>query len=74
MNILFQLAIVFGVCLVSEVISAMLPFALPASIIGMLLLLLMLILKIIKKDQIRSVSDFLLGNLPFFLKPKRKDS
>ena len=45
MNILLQLAIVFGVCLISEVISAMLPFALPASIIGMLLLLLMLILK-----------------------------
>ena len=69
MNILLQLAIVFGVCLISEVISAMLPFALPASIIGMLLLLLMLILKVVKKEQIRSVSDFLLGNLPFFFVP-----
>ena len=69
MNILLQLAIVFGVCLISEAISALLPFALPASIIGMLLLLLMLILKVVKKEQIRSVSDFLLGNLPFFFVP-----
>ena len=39
MNILLQLAIIFGICLISEIISAMLPFAMPASIIGMLLLL-----------------------------------
>ena len=49
MNILLQLAIIFGICLISEIISAMLPFAMPASIIGMLLLLVLLILKIVKK-------------------------
>ena len=69
MNVIAQLGIIFGICLISEGISALLPFAIPASIIGMLLLLLMLILKIVKTEQIRSVTDFLIGNLPFFFVP-----
>ena len=69
MNVIAQLGIIFGICLISEGISALLPFAMPASIIGMLLLLLMLILKIVKAEQIRSVTDFLIGNLPFFFVP-----
>lgn len=69
MNVIAQLGIIFGICLISEGISALLPFAMPASIIGMLLLLLMLILKIVKTEQIRSVTDFLIGNLPFFFVP-----
>lgn len=69
LNVIAQLGIIFGICLISEGISALLPFAMPASIIGMLLLLLMLILKIVKTEQIRSVTDFLIGNLPFFFVP-----
>ena len=69
MNVIAQLGIIFGICLVSEVISALLPFAMPASIIGMLLLLLLLILKIVKKEQIQSAADVLLANLPFFFVP-----
>ena len=69
MNVIAQLGIIFGICLISEGISALLPFAMPASIIGMLLLLLMLILKIVKTEQIRSVTGFLIGNLPFFFVP-----
>ena len=69
LNVIAQLGIIFGICLISEGISALLPFAMPASIIGMLLLLLLLILKIVKTEQIRSVTDFLIGNLPFFFVP-----
>ena len=69
MNILLQLAIIFGICLISEIVSAILPFAMPASIIGMLLLLVLLILKIVKKEHIQSVTDFLTANLPFFFVP-----
>ena len=39
MNIMAELAIIFGICLVSEGISALLPIALPASVISMLVLL-----------------------------------
>ena len=39
MNIMAELAIIFGICLVSEGISTLLPIALPASVISMLVLL-----------------------------------
>ena len=38
MNIMVELALIFGVCLAGEGISAVLPFAFPASVIAMLLL------------------------------------
>ena len=47
----------------------MLPFTLPASIIGMLLLLLLLLAGVVRTEHIREKSDYLLGNLPFFFIP-----
>ena len=41
MTIMSQLAVIFGVCLVSEGISSLLPFQFPASVISMILLLLL---------------------------------
>lgn len=69
MDIIIQLGIIFGLCLVSQIISLLLPVSLPSSIIGMLLLLLLLLLKVIKKEQIQKASGFLLTNLPFFFVP-----
>ena len=69
MDIIIQLGIIFGICLVSEAVSMLLPFSLPGSIVGMLLLLVLLLLKIIKKEQIQKASEFLLANLPFFFVP-----
>lgn len=69
MKIITQLGIIFGICLLSDAISAALPFSLPGSIIGMLLLLLLLILRVLKKEQIQDVSGFLQANLPFFFVP-----
>ena len=47
MNIMAELAIIFGICLVSEGISALLPIALPASVISMLVLLALLLAGIV---------------------------
>jgi len=69
LDIIIQLGIIFGICLISDAISILLPFSLPGSIIGMLLLLALLLLKIIRKEQIQKVSEFLLANLPFFFVP-----
>ena len=69
MKIFTQLGIIFGICLVSDVISRLLPFSLPVSIIGMLLLLAMLCLRIRKPRQIETTADFFLANLPFFFVP-----
>ena len=63
MKILTQLAIVFGICLVGECISAILPFAFPSSVIGMILLFLLMLVKIIKERHIKDVSQFLLKNM-----------
>jgi len=42
MKIFVQLGILFAVCLAAEGIAKLLPFAMPASILGMLLMLLLL--------------------------------
>ena len=69
LKILTQIGIIFGICWVSQCIERVLPFTMPASIIGMLLLLALLGLRIVKTEHIREKSDFLLENLPFFFVP-----
>ena len=69
MRILFQLAIVFGLCLVGQFISDILPIAIPASIISLVLLLLLLLIKAVKPRQIQEISEFLLKNMAFLFIP-----
>lgn len=69
MSILKQLVLVFAVCLVSEGISAVLPFTLPASVIGIILLLVLLAVKAVKPKDLKEVSDFLLDNMALFFIP-----
>ena len=66
LKLLTQIGIIFGICWISTCIERVLPFTLPASIIGMLLLLALLLARVIKTEHIREKSDYLLGNLPFF--------
>ena len=69
MAVLKQLCLIFAICLVSECISAVLPFTLPASVISMVILLLLLMCKAVKPRQLQQVSDFLLGNMALFFIP-----
>lgn len=69
MKLLSQIGIVFGICLVSIGMEALLPFSFPAGVIGMILAFFLLLFKIIKLEQIQSVSDYLLGNMAFFFVP-----
>lgn len=69
MDILKQLFLIFLLCLCGEIISDLLPFAFPASVISLLLLFLLLILRILKKEQVAKVSDFLLNTMAFFFIP-----
>lgn len=69
MSILIQLLILFVICLVSEGISAVLPFTLPASVISMVLLLLLLLIRAIKPKQLQGVSDFFMSQMPLFFVP-----
>ncbi len=69
MNIMAELAIIFGVCLLSEGIAALIPVAFPASVIALLLLGLLLFAKILKPEHIQRLSGFLVANMAFFFLP-----
>ena len=55
MNIMGEIAVVFGVCLISEGISFLLPFPFPAGVV--------------KERHIGRVSGFLVDNMAFFFVP-----
>ena len=69
MHVLAQICVIFAVCLAAEAISAVLPFAFPSSVLGMLLLLGLLLSKAVKPRQLRESSDFFLNHMPFFFIP-----
>jgi putative effector of murein hydrolase LrgA (UPF0299 family) len=69
MNIMAEIAILCGVCLVSEGIAALIPVAFPASVIALLLLGLLLFTKILKPEHIQRLSGFLVANMAFFFLP-----
>ena len=69
MNILLQIGIVTGICLVGECISALLPFILPGNIIGMIVIFILLLVRVMKIDHIRQKAQFLKQNMAFFLVP-----
>ena len=64
-----ELAIILGLCLISEGISALIPVAFPASVIALLLLALLLFIKVLKPEHIQRVSGFLVANMAFFFLP-----
>ena len=69
MKIIKQTGIIFFICWISVILEALLPFAFPASVIGMVLLLLFLLSGLLKVEHIREKSDFLLANMAFFFIP-----
>lgn len=69
MKLILQMGVIFAVCLASEAISAALPFAFPASVIGMVLLLVLLAAKVVRPGQLAQLSSFLLDNMPLFFIP-----
>ena len=70
MNYIFQLAIIFGISFVGEVLNALLPLPVPASVYGLVILFLLLCTKIVKLEQVETVSEYLMAIMPlFFIEP-----
>ncbi len=69
MKIMMQIAIIFLLCLIGEVIAAILPFPFPASVISMILVFCFLLWGPLKVYHIRKQTDFLLDNMAFFFIP-----
>lgn len=69
MKLLSQIGILFGVCLLGEWISSLLPFPFPGTIVSMVLVLLLLFTGVMKEKHINMPADFLLTNMTFFFIP-----
>lgn len=69
MKFLVQLIFVFCICKIGELISSVLPFAFPSTIISMLLLLALLLIGIVKEEHVDTGCDFLLKHMTFFFIP-----
>ncbi len=69
MKILIQLGLLFGVCILGDLISAVLPFAFPGSVVSMLLMLLLLLSGFMKESAIEESANFFLKNMTFFFIP-----
>lgn len=69
MKLALQFLIIFSICFIGEIISAILPFAFPSSVIAMFILLILLLFKWIEIKDIKEFSDYLLKNMAFFFIP-----
>ncbi len=69
MNILYQLGLIFGICLVGEAISLVLPFPFPGGVISMIILLVLLLIGAVKLRHVEKTANFLLSNLQLFFIP-----
>ena len=69
MKIIRQIGIIFTVCWLSILVEKILPFAFPASVIGMILLFICLLAGVLKIEHIQEKADFLLENIAFFFVP-----
>lgn len=64
-----QIMRLFMLCCIGDILSTMLPFPFPGSVIALILLFLCLVFKLIKVEQINIISDFLLKNMSFVFLP-----
>ena len=69
MKYLKQFLIILAISLVGEVLKALLPFPIPASIYGMVLMFILLLTGIIKLDQVRDAGKFLIEIMPVMFIP-----
>jgi len=69
LKLLRQIAIIFSIYFLGEVVQKTLSLAIPGSVLGMLILLLLLSTGVIKLRMIENISNFLLDHLAFFFIP-----
>lgn len=69
MEIIAEIGLIFGICLLGEGIAAVLPVAFPGSVISMILLMALLLSGIVKTRHIQRVSGFLTANMSFVFLP-----
>ena len=66
---MFQFVRILAFCFLGELLHAVLPLPIPASIYGLVLLLAALCLGIVRLDQVRETGMFLTGIFPLLFVP-----
>lgn len=69
MKYIFQFCRILAVCFLGEMLAALLPLPIPASVYGLLLLLAGLKFGVIKLEQVKEAGSFLIGLLPLLFIP-----
>lgn len=69
MNYLKQFSIILAVSFIGEILRAILPFPVPASVYGLVLLFAALITGVIKIEQVKNVADYLIEIMPVMFIP-----
>jgi holin-like protein len=69
MKIILQIAVVFGICWIGSIISSVLPFPFPSSVISMILLFVLLLVGVIRIEHIKEKAEFLKQNMAMFFVP-----
>ena len=66
---IFQFARITAFCLAGEVLAAVLPLPIPASVYGLVLLLMALNFKLVKLEDVKEVGTYLTGIFPLLFVP-----
>ena len=69
MEIIGEVGLIFGICLLGEGIAALLPVSFPGSVISLILLITLLMAGVVKARHIQRVSGFLVANMSFVFLP-----
>ena len=69
LKILKQVAVIFGVCLLGQAISEVIPIPFPGSVISMVIMFILFLVNWLKPKKLKEVNDFLLENMAFFFIP-----
>lgn len=69
MKYVFQFCRILVVCLLGEVLAAVLPLPVPSSVYGLVLMLAALKLGVLRLEQVKNAGGFLVGILPLLFIP-----
>lgn len=64
-----QFLLIISVSFIGEILKAVLPFPIPASIYGLLIMLVALVTGVIKLDKVKGAADFLVDVMPVMFIP-----
>lgn len=69
MKIYNQIAILLGICLAADLISAAMPFPFPTNVTAMAILLILLFTGLVKLDWVEKISNVLINNMQIMFIP-----